>query len=157
MTSKQLRVTSDFFNSPLYKMSVGFDKVFDSFFDNVSTNASGYPPYNVAKILDKAQDTEQYEITLAIAGFTQDDVEIMVENGLLKITGKSGVLSHAEDDLTEVTYIYKGIAERSFSRTFKLAEHVEVQSAQLKNGILRIRLYRNMPEAVKPKLITING
>jgi molecular chaperone IbpA len=157
MTSKQLRVTSDFFNSPLYKMSVGFDKVFDSFFDNVSVNASGYPPYNVAKILDKATDTEQYEITLAIAGFTEEDLEIIVENGLLKITGKSGVLSHVEDDLTEVTYIYKGIAERNFSRTFKLAEHVEVQSAQLKDGILRIRLYRNVPDAVKPKMISINS
>lgn len=156
MTSKQLRVTSDLFNSPLYKMSVGFDKLFDNFFDNAAcVNATGYPPYNVARVLDKDTGQEHYEITLAIAGFTEDDIEILVENSMLKISGRSAVLAHNEED-SEVTYIYKGIAERNFSRTFRLAEHVEVQSATLRDGILRISLYRETPEAAKPKVIAIN-
>lgn len=156
MTSKQLRVTSDFFNSPLYKMSVGFDKMFDNFFDNAAcVNATGYPPYNVAKILDRDTGAETYEITLAIAGFTEDDIEILVENSVLKISGKSTVLTH-DDEQHEVTYVYKGIAERNFSRTFRLAEHVEVQSATLKDGILRISLFRKVPDEAKPKLIAIN-
>jgi molecular chaperone IbpA len=156
MTSKQLRVTSDFFNSPLYKMSVGFDKMFDNFFDSAAcVNATGYPPYNVAKVLDRETSDETYEITLAIAGFTEDDLEILVENSVLKISGKSTVLSH-DDEEKEVSFIYKGIAERNFTRTFRLAEHVEVKSASLKDGILRIVLYRKIPDAAKPKMIAIN-
>jgi molecular chaperone IbpA len=154
--SKQIRVTSDLFNSPLYKMSVGFDKMFDNFFDNAAcVNVTGYPPYNVAKMLDRDTGDETYEITLAIAGFTESDIEILVENSMLKISGKSTVLGHDEEQ-SEVTYIYKGIAERNFSRTFRLAEHVEVKSATLKDGILRIVLYREVPETAKTKVIAIN-
>lgn len=156
MTSKQLRVTSDLLNSPLYKMSVGFDKLFDNFFDNAAcVNVTGYPPYNVARIQDRETGEEKYEITLAIAGFTEDDIEILVENSVLKISGKSAVLGH-DEEVSDVTYIHKGIAERNFARTFRLAEHTEVQSATLKDGILRVVLYRVIPEAAKPKVIAIN-
>lgn len=155
MTSKQLRVTTDLLNSPLYKMSVGFDRLFDEMFTNpVNISASGYPPYNVARITDKETEAQTYEITLAVAGFTQDDIEITVEDKHLKVEGRSAVL--AEDVNSTVEYIHKGIAERNFQRTFRLAEHVEVQSATLKDGILKIVLFLNVPEEAKPKKISIS-
>ena len=154
MTSKQLRITSDLINSPLYKMSVGFDRLFDEMFTNpVNISASGYPPYNVAKVTDKETQETNYEITLAVAGFTQDDIEITVEDKHLKIEGRSAVL--AEGVNTEVEYIHKGIAERNFQRTFRLAEHVEVKTAVLKDGILKVTLFLNVPEEAKPKKIEI--
>ena len=155
MTSKQLRITTDLINSPLYKMSVGFDRLFDEMFTNpVNISASGYPPYNVARVTNKETQEATYEITLAVAGFTQDDIDITVENKHLKVEGRSAVL--AEDVNTDVDYIHKGIAERNFQRTFRLAEHVEVKSASLKDGILKIVLFLNVPEEAKPKKISIS-
>lgn len=154
MTSKQLRITSDLLNSPLYKMSVGFDRLFDDFFHAPQVqSATGYPPYNVARITKEEGDVS-YEVTMACAGFTEDDIEILVENNQLKISGKSGVL--AEEAGTTVEYIHKGIAERNFQRTFKLAEHVEVDKAILKDGILKVVLVQHVPEELKPKHIAIN-
>ena len=150
--NKQLRVTSDLINSPLFKVAVGFDRLFDDMFDNPTFASTGYPPYNVARISKEGTD-DIYEITLAVAGFTQDDIEIVVENNQLKVSGKSAVLAEEVD--TKVEYLHKGIAERNFVRTWKLAEHVEVESAALKDGILKVRLYRNIPEAAKPKRIAI--
>lgn len=156
MTNKQLRITSDLINSPLYKMSVGFDRLFDEMMTNpVNISAGGYPPYNVARITDKDSQEQTYEITLAVAGFTQEDIDITVENQHLKVEGRSGVL--AEEVGTEVEYIHKGIAERNFVRTFRLAEHVEVKSAALKDGILKIVLWLNIPEEAKPKKIDISS
>ena len=153
MTSKQLRVNSDLINSQLYKMSVGFDRLFDDFFTNpVNITASSYPPYNVAKVTPENGETF-YEITLAVAGFTESDIEITVENNHLKVAGKSGVL--AEEAGAKTEYIHKGIAERSFTRTLRLAEHVEVDSAVLQDGILRVKLVVNIPEEAKPKVIKI--
>jgi molecular chaperone IbpA len=160
--SKQLRITSELLN-PLYKMSVGFDRLADEFFnDPLFTNASatGYPPFNINKIINtqSTEPTVDYEIVLALAGFTEKDIEIVVENNNMRISGKSGCLNLDDAGAhEEVHYLHKGIAERSFSRTFKLAEHVEVKSASLKNGILRVRLWRNVPEAAKPKLIAITA
>jgi len=155
MTSKQLRVTTDLLNSPLYKMSVGFDRLFDEMFTNpVNISASGYPPYNVARVTDKETEAQTYEITLAVAGFTQEDIEITVEDKHLKVEGRSAVL--AEDVNSTVEYIHKGIAERNFQRTFRLAEHVEVQTATLRDGILKIVLFLNVPEEAKPKKISIS-
>ncbi len=155
MTSKQLRVNSDLINSQLYKMSVGFDRLFDDFFTNpVNISAQSYPPYNVAKVTDEALQREYYEITLAVAGFTETDIDITVENNHLKVSGKSGVLAEEAGFKTE--YIHKGIAERNFTRTLRLAEHVEVDSAILCDGILRIKLVVNIPEEAKPKTIKIS-
>lgn len=155
MTSKQLRITSDLLNSPLYKMSVGFDRLFDEMMTNpVNISAGGYPPYNVARLTDKETGDQDYEITLAVAGFTQDDIDITVEDKHLKIEGRSAVL--AEDVNHDVDYIHKGIAERNFQRTFRLAEHVEVKSASLKDGILKVVLFLNVPEEAKPKKISIS-
>lgn len=155
MTSKQLRVTSDLFNSPLYKMSVGFDRLFNDMLENptFATN-TGYPPYNVVRITDTDSNVK-YEVTLAVAGFREEDITVTVEKNQLLVEGQSAAL--AEDVDTTVEYIHKGIAERSFSRTFKLAENVEVTGADLKDGLLRISLVQIVPEEHKPKQIAINS
>jgi molecular chaperone IbpA len=153
--TKQLRLTtSDLLNSPLFKVAVGFDRMFDDLASNAGFAATGYPPYNVARISkDGAEDV--YEITLAVAGFTMDDIEIIVENRQLKVAGTSTIDAEPVDSTVE--YLHKGIAERNFTRVWRLAEHVEVESANLRDGLLRIRLVRNVPEAQKPKRIAINN
>ena len=143
--NKQFRITTDTL-SPLFKASIGFDNLVNEFFNEPQfANATGYPPYNISKGKD-----DVYEITLAVAGFKKDDIEIELEDGTLKITGTSNVL-----DSDEVEYLHKGIAERNFVRTFKLAEYVEVKKAKLDDGILRLQLFRNVPDALKPQKIKI--
>ena len=129
--NKQIRITSDSL-SPLYKMSVGFDRMAEQFFNDpsFSQNGTGYPPYNISKDADNV-----YEITLAVAGFKKSDIELELEEGTLKITGTSNVL----DTSDKIEYLHKGIAERNFVRTFKLAEYVEVKSAGLEDGILKVK------------------
>ncbi len=145
VAKQQFRVTTDTL-SPLYKASIGFDQLVNEFFNEPSfVNTSGYPPYNISK-----DDADVYEITLAVAGFKKSDIDIELEDGTLKITGKSEVL-----DSDNREWLHKGIAERNFVRTFKLAEYVEVQSAKLEDGILRISLYKNIPDAMKPQKISI--
>jgi len=145
MTSKQFRITTDSL-SPLFKASVGFDKIVNEFFNEPQfNNSTGYPPYNISK-----DEEGVYEITLALAGFKKEDIEIELEDGTLKITGESKVL-----DADDREYLHKGIAERNFIRTFKLAEFVEVKDAKLTDGILRVQLFRNVPEALKPQKIAI--
>ena len=145
MVNKQIRFTTETL-SPLFKASVGFDNLVNEFFNEPTfTNATGYPPYNIRKGKD-----DVYEITLAVAGFKKDDIDIELEDGTLKINGTSNVL----DDDKE--YLHKGIAERNFVRTFKLAEYVEVKSAKLIDGILRVSLVRNVPDAMKPQKISIS-
>lgn len=151
MTTKQLRLTSDFINTPLFKNAVGFDKMLNDFFENPSFTQSGYPPYNVAKIT--SDDTINYEIVLAVAGFRQDDINVTVEQDQLRIEGESQNLEHDE----HCEYLHKGIAERSFVRSFKLAKNIEVKSADLKDGLLKITLEQIIPEQEKPRSIQING
>jgi len=145
--NKQIRFTTESL-SPLFKASVGFDNLVNEFFNEPAfTNASGYPPYNISKDADNV-----YEITLAVAGFKKSDIELELEEGTLKITGTSNVL----DTSDKIEYLHKGIAERNFVRTFKLAEYVEVKSAGLEDGILKVKLYRNIPDALKPQKIKIS-
>jgi molecular chaperone IbpA len=106
---------------------------------------TGYPPYNISKLED-----ETYHVTLAIAGFKKSDIDISLEDGTLIIKGTSDVI---DDDGVE--YLHKGIAERNFIRTFKLAEFVEVKEAKLEDGILIVSLFRNVPDAMKPQSIKI--
>ena len=144
--NKQIRFSAESL-SPLFKTSVGFDNLVNEFFNEPQfTNATGYPPYNISKTED-----DIYEITLAVAGFKKPDIEIELEDGVLKITGTSTIL-----DEEGVEYLHKGIAERNFVRTFKLAEYVEVKSAGLEDGILKVKLYRNIPDALKPQKIKIS-
>ena len=145
MTNKQFRITTDTL-SPLFKTSIGFDRLVNEFFNEPAfNNATGYPPYNISITKD-----DIYEITLAVAGFKKADIEIELEDGTLKIAGTSNVL-----DSEDTEYLHKGIAERNFVRTFKLAEHVEVKEAKLEDGILRVSLFRNVPDALKPQKISI--
>ena len=145
--NKQIRFTSESL-SPLYKMSIGFDRLAEQFFNDPTFNnaQTGYPPYNISKLED-----ETYQVTLAIAGFKKSDLDINLEDGTLVIKGTSEVL-----DDEGVEFLHKGIAERNFIRTFKLAEFVEVKDAKLEDGILRVQLVRNVPEALKPQKINIS-
>jgi molecular chaperone IbpA len=135
--------------SPLWRSSVGFDE-FDRLFDSVfSTNNKGatYPPYNIVK-----HDKNIYQITMAIAGFDQDQINISQEGNLLTVKGVMG--SDKEEDRTE--FLYRGIANRNFERKFELADTVKVIKADLKNGLLSIDLEREIPDHQKPRNIQIN-
>ncbi|MEJ2531057.1 MAG: Hsp20 family protein [Halioglobus sp.] len=132
--------------SPLYRSSIGFDRlasVLDSALrtDNV---APGYPPYNI-EVLEE----DRYAITLAVAGFDRSELDIQVEKGVLSVRGQKA-------DERERRYLHKGIANRAFERKFDLADHVEVTGADLTNGLLTIRLVREVPEAMKPRTIAID-
>lgn len=137
MNSKQLRILSD---DILGSNFVGFDRFLDQF---ANVASSSYPPHNVIHI-----DEDKREIEFALAGFTKDDVSIEVKDGILTITGEKVV----EDDKD---YVYKGISARKFVKQFSLVDYWEVEGASFKDGILCISLYREVPEALKPKTIQI--
>ena len=135
--------------SPLWRSSVGFDE-FDRLFDTVfSTNNKGssYPPYNIVK-----HDKNIYQITMAVAGFGDDQIDISQEGNLLTVKGEMG--DDKTDDKSE--YLYRGIANRNFERKFELADTVKVIEADLKNGLLSINLEREIPEHQKPRRIKVN-
>tara|TARA_A100001035_G_C27643289_1_gene435638 strand:+ start:67 stop:477 length:411 start_codon:yes stop_codon:yes gene_type:complete len=128
---------------------IGFDRMFDEMdrlFENSPTNGTGgYPPYNIAKLND-----DEFMVSLAVAGFSMDNLDITKDKDVLKIEGKT-----PKGD-EEVNYLHRGIAGRNFVREFTLADHVDVKSAKLENGMLNIHLVRNVPEEMKPKKIEIN-
>ena len=132
--------------TPLYRSSVGFDRL-GSLINHALTSdstSSGYPPYNIELIEDN-----RYAITLAVAGFTQEELDIQVENGVLTVRGEKAAKE-------ERKYLHQGIAYRSFERKFNLADYVEVTGADLSNGLLTISLVKEIPEAMKPKSIPIS-
>lgn len=132
--------------TPLYRSTVGFDRVFDML-DAVSKGESnGYPPYNIERI-----DENDYRITLAVAGFGEDDLDVEIHENTLKVTGSRSDVDQGRE------FLYQGIAGRSFERRFELAEHVKVAGASLVNGLLNIDLKREIPETLKPRKIAING
>ena len=131
----------------LFPYSVGFDR-FDKLFDMAARAAArdgSYPPYNIVKAGD-----DQYRITMAVAGFTEDDLEIVSQDNVLVVRGKA---KEAEGE--QVTYLHRGIATRAFEHSFQLADHVRVSGARLANGLLDIELAREVPEAMKPRRIAI--
>ena len=136
--------TFDF--SPLYRTSVGFDRL-ASMMSSASRLDQGnsYPPYNI-----RTTGEDHYQITMAVAGFSEDDLDITTEHNRLLVTGK-----RAEETEEQGEYLYRGIATRSFERRFNLADHVKVVSASLANGLLHIELERELPEAMKPRKIKI--
>ena len=133
--------------APLFRSSVGFDR-FNDLFETALRNEPGssYPPYNVEKHGD-----DQYRIVIAAAGFQEEDLELEVEKGVLTISGGK------RDANEDVTYLYQGIAQRAFKLSFRLADHIEIKSAGLRNGLLSIDLLRVVPEEAKAKRIPING
>lgn len=134
--------------SPLFRSGVGFDhlsQMIDSAF-KANENNQAYPPYNIAKLGD-----DEYEITMAVAGFKQTELNVVAQQNTLTITGSS---DEAADENKE--YLHRGIATRNFERKFSIADHVKVVSANLEDGLLSLRLKREIPEESKPKVITIN-
>ena len=136
--------------SPLYRSFVGLDRM-ATLIDAASAQTgaqAGYPPYNVAKLSEDA-----YRIELAVAGFGEGDLDIQSEQNLLTVTGR--ITEKADND--DVEFLHRGIAERGFERRFQLADHVIVDGAELRNGLLVITLRRELPEALKPRRIAIGG
>ena len=149
----QLARHSAFTPQDLQKMmgfSVGFDSIFDRFFDMDLTRDSGYPPYNIRKI-----NEAQYVIEIALAGFSKDDIEVEVTEGSLTIRSKK--LDEKEEETSEDSYVHKGIAKRTFLRCWTLSDDIFVKGADLKDGMLVINLEKVIPEEKKPRLITIGS
>jgi len=133
--------------TPLLRSSVGFD-VFDNIFDsvfNLNESSASYPPYNIIK------SKNNYTITMAIAGFTKDEVDISVEENELSVKG----ISNNSDE--KIEFLHKGIAARNFERKFQLADTIKVVGASYENGLLNIFLEREIPEHQKPRKIEINN
>ncbi|MFM1682430.1 Hsp20 family protein [Aeromonas salmonicida] len=131
--------------SPLYRSAIGFDRLANLIESAASNGNAGYPPYNIEQLSDN-----DYRISMAVAGFTQEELELSFQENLLTVKGNK----QAESDRN---YLYRGIAERGFERRFQLADYVRVKGADLKNGLLHIELMREVPEAMKPRKIEING
>lgn len=138
-----MRSAFDF--SPYRRSTIGFDRLFDLLESGTGENNENYPPFDLVKLGD-----DEYRIDLALAGFDSGDVEITAQQNQLIVAGRK----RAEDDRD---YIHRGIALRAFERRFGLADHVQVTSADMTNGILSISLRREIPEAMKPKKIAIGG
>jgi molecular chaperone IbpA len=138
---------SDFDFSPYYRATVGFDRVFD-LLDTVAGQggATGYPPYNIEKVGD-----DNYRIVMAVAGFTDAELNVTQKENELLISGKA----QPADAQTE--YLYRGIAGRDFERRFQLADHVKVVGAKLANGMLTVDLQREIPEEKKARAIQIDA
>jgi len=135
--------------TPIYRTMVGFDRV-ANMIDSASRldGSQGYPPYNIEKIGDN-----DFRIELAVAGFSEDTLDIETKEGLLTVTGKTDATEQGD----KREFLHRGIAERSFIRRFQLADHVIVKGAELRNGLLRIELQRQLPEAMKPRKIAIGA
>jgi len=133
--------------SPLYRSTVGFDRLARMLDEMSSADTPSYPPYNIERLGE-----DEYRITMAVAGFGPDDIAIDVEGNSLSVTGKKSANGESKFE-----YLHQGIAARSFERRFQLASHVEVKGADLDNGLLHISLKREIPEALKPRSIAIKS
>jgi molecular chaperone IbpA len=130
----------------LNRALVGFDTMFDAFERRYSNQVSNnYPPHNIIKTGEN-----QYEIQIAVTGFEKSEIAVTVENNVLVIKGESNTI-----DFQPEQYLHRGLATRDFAREFPLAEHIEVSGAEIKNGMLLVKLIRNIPESAKPKIIDI--
>ncbi|SEK37116.1 molecular chaperone IbpA [Colwellia chukchiensis] len=142
-----MRTSTDF--SPLYRSFIGFDHL-AGLIDKASRadKQSSYPPYNIELLAD-----DQYRITMAIAGFAEEELDIESKQDTLIVTGTKA----SDDKNNERKFLHQGIAERSFERKFQLGDHVKVIGAFIEHGLLHIDLEREIPEALKPRKIAING
>lgn len=133
--------------SPLYRNTIGFDR-FGSLLNSAmrgEQSSGGYPPYNI-----EVSDENHYAVTIAVAGFERNELDIQVERGVLTVRGRKA------EDTENRQFLYQGIATRAFERKFSLADHVEVKGASLRNGLLTISLAQEIPEEMKPKSISID-
>ncbi len=133
--------------SPLYRSFIGFDHL-ASLLDsaNRTEKSNGYPPYNIESVSE-----DKYRITMAIAGFSENELEIQSEQNTLIVKG----IKAADDKNSQKKFLYQGIAERNFERRFQLGDYIKVLGAEMENGLLHIELEREIPEALKPRKIEI--
>jgi molecular chaperone IbpA len=132
--------------TPYWRSTIGFDRVFDLMDQATNFQANDtYPPYNIERA-----DEDHYRISLALAGFSPDEVTITAEQNVLTVEGSKA-------QKVETEYLYQGISARPFRRVFNLADYVQVQSASFEDGLLKIDLVREVPDAMKPRRIAING
>ena len=137
--------TFDF--TPLFRSAIGFDRLTNALENAYRTdNNSGYPPYNIELL-----EENHYRISLAVAGFKDDELDIEIKNGRLTVSGAQ------KDGSEDKQYLHHGIANRNFERSYQLADYVRVKDAELKDGLLHIDLVREIPEAMKPRKIAINS
>ena len=137
--------TIDF--SPLFRTAIGFDRLANTLEAAYRGEPTAYPPYNI-----ELMGEDHYRITMAVAGFSEADLEIQVKEGMLSVSG-----ARNEEGKEDGKYLYRGIANRSFERRFQLADYVRVEGAELKNGLLHIVLAREIPEAMRARRIEIGS
>jgi molecular chaperone IbpA len=138
-----MRTTIDL--SPLHRSVIGFDRMASLLDAAIAENKPSYPPYNVELV-----EENRYRITMAVAGFSEEELDIISEQNTLVISGKQ----NADADKQ---YLYQGIAARNFERKFQLADHIKVVDAALVNGLLHVELEREIPESLRPRKISINN
>lgn len=129
--------------APLWRSTIGFDRLFDLVETAQRAGEDNYPPYNIERLAE-----DRYEIALALAGFAPDEISVTAEQNVVTIEG-------SKSDKAEREYLYRGISARPFKRQFNLADYVQVKSAAFDNGLLKIELVREVPEAMKPRRIPI--
>ena len=142
-----MRTEFDF--SPLYRSTVGFDRLFDMLdrtWGTTDASSANWPPYNIERLGE-----DQYRITMAVAGFAPDEINLVQQENALLVEARK----HPEPEGVQV--LHRGIANRAFRQTFNLADYVKVRAANLENGLLTIELKREVPEAMKPRRIEIAG
>jgi molecular chaperone IbpA len=133
--------------SPLYRSTVGFDRLAQLLDNAGSFEVPAYPPYNIERVSD-----DEYRVTMAVAGFGQDDITVEVKQNTLTVSGKKADKTDAKS-----AFLHQGIAQRSFERRFQLADYVQVIGAEMDSGLLHVTLKREIPEAMKPRTIAIKG
>jgi molecular chaperone IbpA len=132
--------------APLYRSTVGFDRLFQLLDGIASYDADSYPPYNIERLGD-----HEYRVTTAVAGFNEDEIKIELKQQTLSIAGAK------KSEEKQHSFLHRGIASRAFERKFQLADYVEVKGASLMNGLLHVDLVRNVPEKLKPRTIAIES
>ena len=133
--------------TPLYRSAIGFDRLARLLNDAQRNETISYPPYNIELLSE-----DSYRIVMAVAGFTEAELEIETEHQSLRVAGRK---TRNEKPEQEITYLHQGIAARDFEHKFQLADHVKVTTAKLENGLLNIQLVREVPEALKPRKVQI--
>jgi len=134
--------------TPLYRSTVGFDRLFSLLDQGLEGAAPGYPPYNIERTGDN-----EYRVTVAVAGFSEPELSIVAKENTLTIRGEK----NAKEEENRGEVLYQGIAARAFERVFQLADFVQVKGAKLENGLLHVDLVREIPEAKKPRTIPIGN
>ena len=136
--------------TPLLRSSIGFDHINRLLDNSLGSNEASYPPYNIEKVSE-----DDYRITIALAGFSEDDLDVTINEGVLIVSARNNAEKEEDDD--DSRFLHRGIAQRSFERRFRLAETIRVIDAALENGLLTIDLQREVPEHLKPRKINITS